>query len=226
MKIMLKSASGWSKSKEHYCKSFINNYRYKHKKSAVQKGEKERNKELIKECMSIRNIFSSMVKKMDKQRDKITELKAQVDKYWDGQKKVQDIDVEILHTKNRSLESQLIYSEKWKWALEAALAKSLKNNKKEERNIKEISHEIRDKSVHSHPTSPKTSDLTLMPKDMKGSTFSKNKKLKDMLPIELELFKYQREESLPKNYEKISSFKERATFEKAIRDNPVEMPNI
>ena len=55
-----------------------------------------------------------MVKKMDKQRDKITELKAQVDKYWDGQKKVQDIDVEILHTKNRSLESQLIYSEKWK----------------------------------------------------------------------------------------------------------------
>jgi hypothetical protein len=58
-----------------------------------------------------------------------------------------------------------------------------------------------------------------MPKNMKGESFTKNKEISGDWPIELELFKYVREESLPKNYEKKSSFIERPGFEEAIRKN-------
>lgn len=129
----------------------------------------------------------------------MVELKKEIEHYWGGQRKVQDIDIDALHTKNASLQSQLEYSEKWRNALEIALTKEM--------------HKKRNK-VESENT-PKTHKYN------SGKIAAKNKQKKfNDLPIKLELFDYEREESPAKNYEKKSSFNERVNYEEAIRKNP------
>lgn len=109
-------------------------------------------------------------------------MKKEIEHYWGGQRKVQDIDIDVLHTKNASLQSQLEYSEKWRNALEIALTKEMHKKRNE------IKNEYKPNEAKNIP---------------KKST-SKNKKKFNNLPIELELFDYEREESPKENYEEKS----------------------
>lgn len=114
-----------------------------------------------------------------------------------------------MHTKVSSLKSKLDFSEKWRNALEEALAKALNKTRGQVKEATKPGSFLDLNNLTGKRAIRKSGRLHVPIQNY---------------PVKLELFEYEQPESPAKNYEKrskslpstIGSFKERASYEKAI----------